>query len=69
MYRVIALMLCFLFPAAVFAADDNSYKVMYDGGTVQQVKVGKEVKLFIDPKDVRIEKEDRAGEYSCSVDY
>jgi len=57
MYRVIALMLCFLFPAAVFAADDNSYKVMYDGGTVQQVKVGKEVKLFIDPKDVRIEKD------------
>ncbi len=38
-----------------FAADkDNSYKVVYDGGSVAGIKSGTEVKLFIDPAQIRL---------------
>jgi hypothetical protein len=57
MRRIVAVLLCLLFPLCAFAADDNSYKVVYDGGTIAQVKVGKDVKLFVDPKDVRLQKD------------
>ena len=34
MKRVIAVLLCLLFPVAAFAGDANSYKVNYDGGSL-----------------------------------
>ena len=55
MRRFVALLLCLFFPVAVFAGDkDNSYKVVYDGGSVAGVKSGTDVKLSIEPKQIRL---------------
>ena len=54
MKSFIALMLCLFLPTAVFAADANAYKVMYDGGSLQNVKAGTGVQLVIDTDRVRI---------------
>ena len=54
MKSFIALFLCLLLPTTVFAADANGYKVMYDGGSLQNVKAGTDVRLVIDPDKVRI---------------
>jgi hypothetical protein len=55
MRRIIAVLLCLLFPAVAFAADnDNSYKVVYDGGSLPALKSGVGVKLFVDAKQIRI---------------
>jgi hypothetical protein len=53
MKRLIAALLCLIVPACAFAAD-NSYKVIYDGGSLQGTKAGTGVKLYIDPTQVRI---------------
>jgi hypothetical protein len=55
MSRILALLLCFFVPVTSFAAvNDNSYKVIYDGGSLGGVKAGNDVRLFIDPDQVRI---------------
>ncbi|HEY4354689.1 MAG TPA: hypothetical protein VGN16_03000 [Acidobacteriaceae bacterium] len=56
MRRSIALILCFLFPVASFAAsrDENSYKVTYDGGSIQGVKAGDGMRLVIEPTQFRL---------------
>ncbi len=57
MRRFLILLLCFFVPLTAFAADkDNSYKVIYDGGSLQGLKSGTDVKLFIDPAQIRIVK-------------
>lgn len=50
----IALFLCLFLPTATFAADANSYRVMYDGGSLQNVKAGANVELVIEAKQIRI---------------
>ena len=53
--RVLAALLCVLVPSFAFAAHgDNGYKVMYDGGSLQNVKTGQTAQLIIDPTQVRI---------------
>ena len=54
MRRVIALLLCLLFPAVAFASDGNSYKVNYDGGSLAGIKAGTSAQLIIDPTKVSI---------------
>jgi hypothetical protein len=54
MKSCVALFLCLLVPSIAFAADANDYKVMYDGGSLQNVKSGADVRLVIDPDRVRI---------------
>ncbi len=54
MKRLIVLLLCLLVPTCAFAAD-NSYKVIYDGGSLATLKSGAKVQLFIDQKDIRVE--------------
>jgi len=53
MKSLVALLLCLFVPSTAFAGD-NSYKVVYDGGSIQNVKAGTEVRLFIDADRVRI---------------
>lgn len=53
MKRILALLLCLLFPVAAFAADDG-YKVIYDGGSIANLKAGTTAHLVIEPKQVRI---------------
>ncbi len=52
MKRLLAFTLCFLFTFTAFASD-NSYKVTYDGGSVQGIKTGAGAQLYIDPNQVR----------------
>jgi hypothetical protein len=54
MKRAVALFLCFVFPVALFAAEDNSYKVTYDGGSLQGQKAGTGMKLFIAGNQIRL---------------
>ncbi len=49
-----ALFLCLSLPATAFAADANSYKVQYDGGSLQNLKAGAGVELIIDTDKVHI---------------
>jgi len=50
----VAFLLCLFVPSTVFAANNNAYKVIYDGGSLQTLKAGTEVQLIIDPDKVRI---------------
>ena len=53
MKSLVALFLCLSFPVTAFASD-NSYKVVYDGGSIQSIKSGTDVRLFIDTDRIRI---------------
>ena len=56
MKRFLAALLCFFVPVFAWASSsvDNGYKVMYDGGSVQNIKAGSSAKLIIDPTQVRL---------------
>jgi hypothetical protein len=56
MKRFLVVILCLLVPVCAFAAD-NSYKVVYDGGSLPGIKAGTTVRLYIDPTQVRIDDE------------
>ncbi len=53
MNKFLAMVLCLAMPIAVFAGD-NGYKVTYDGGSITNAKSGSDMKLFIDPNQVRL---------------
>lgn len=55
MKKLIAIVLCVLFPAIVFAAD-NSYKILYDGGSLPDSKAGTDMSLYMDGSNIRIMK-------------
>ncbi len=55
MKKIVALFLCLMMPAWLFAGE-NSYKVKYDGGSVSNLKTGDEVKLIIEQDRVRFVK-------------
>ncbi len=57
MKKTIAITLCILIPMTVFAADDTGYKVKYDGGSILNVKSGNDVKLYIEPTNIRLVKD------------
>jgi hypothetical protein len=52
MKRLLAVALCLIVPATLFAGD-NSYKVAYDGGSVPDIKAGVGLKLYIDSNQIR----------------
>ena len=56
MNKFLAMVLCLAMPIAVFAGD-TGYKVTYDGGSIPDVKAGSDMKLFIDPNQIRLVKE------------
>lgn len=56
MRRFFAFLLCFVFPAVAFAGD-NSYKIAYDGGSIQGIKAGTDVKLDIGTDKIRVLKD------------
>ena len=55
MNRLVAVFLCIIFPISAFGGD-NSYKIAYDGGSIQGVKAGTDMKLFLDGSNIRITK-------------
>ena len=56
MQKFVALLLCFLFPVVVFAGD-NGYKIGYDGGSLQNLKAGTDLKLILDSTNIRLMKD------------
>ena len=56
MKKLLALLLCILFPVSALAGD-NGYKIGYDGGSVQDLKAGTNVKLYIEGSNIRIAKD------------
>ena len=54
MKRLIAVVLCLIFPVAAFGREDNGYKVIYDGGSLQTIKAGAGADLVIDPTQIRL---------------
>ncbi len=52
---VIALLLCGT--VASFAASDNSYKITYDGGSINGLKSGNGIKLYLDANQIRVMKD------------
>ena len=55
MKSLVALVLCLSIPLTCIAADaPNSYRVTYDGGSLQNAKSGTGVELIIEPTQVRI---------------
>jgi hypothetical protein len=57
MRKLLALLLCLTFPAAVFAGE-NGYKIDYDGGSIQDLKPGANVKLYIEANTIRVASKD-----------
>ena len=58
MKSVLCLILCLAIPAVMLAADNEPfYNVTYDGGSLQKVKSGSGLKLFIDSNQIRFMKD------------
>jgi CxxC motif-containing protein (DUF1111 family) len=53
MKRLLAIALSILLPVVTIAGDNNSYKVVYDGGSVPDIKAGTGVKLHIEANQIR----------------
>lgn len=56
MKKLLALILCLLFPISAIAAE-NGYKIAYDGGSLPNAKAGTSMKLVIDGSNIRILKD------------
>lgn len=53
--QAVAAILCITVPASIYAAErGNSYNVKYDGGSLQDIKAGMDMKLFITGDKVRL---------------
>jgi hypothetical protein len=48
--RCLALVLCLVIPAV---ASEDGYKVVYDGGSIPEVKTGTQLRLFIESSGIR----------------
>ncbi len=55
MQRFLILLLSFFLPVSAFAADANSYKVTYDGGSLANIKTGSNAILLIDPQVIHLQ--------------
>jgi CxxC motif-containing protein (DUF1111 family) len=55
MKTMLAALLCILLPMSAFASD-SSYKIVYDGGSIPNVKANTDMKLYIDADHIRIMK-------------
>ena len=53
MKKFLALLVCLMIPLAIFA-QDNSYKVTYDGGSIPETKAGTSAKLSIEATQIRL---------------
>jgi hypothetical protein len=56
MKQLIAIFFCLLLPASAFAGE-NSYKIIYDGGSLSNSKAGTNMKLYIEGNNIRLVKD------------
>ena len=52
MKKILALFLCLFVPTVVFASNNNGYKVMYDGGSLPNIKTGAKLEMSLGEKDI-----------------
>lgn len=52
--HILALSLSILVPLAFAAESGSSYKVIYDGGSIQSLKAGNDARLFVDASQIRL---------------
>jgi len=58
MKRVLAVFVCVAFSSSAFGANEaTSYKVVYDGGSVPDLKTGTGLKLYLDSNQLRFTKD------------
>src|SRR5580658_1436135 len=57
MKQILVAVLCMLMPMTVLASE-SGYKVSYDGGSIPDTKAGTAAKLYIEAKQVRLDKGD-----------
>jgi CxxC motif-containing protein (DUF1111 family) len=55
MKSMLAVLLCILLPVSAFASD-SSYKIVYDGGSIPNVKANTDMKLYLTADHIRIMK-------------
>jgi hypothetical protein len=60
LFRSLALVLSLFFPVSLFAGD-VSHTVMYDGGSLTDLKAGAKIKMYIDADKIRFVEEGRQG--------
>jgi hypothetical protein len=56
LFRALTISLCILLPWAAFSAQDG-YKVVYDGGSIAELKTGTTLKVFIESDHLRFSKD------------
>jgi hypothetical protein len=57
MKSVVAVILCLIIPATIFATESQpGFKVKYDGGSLQDAKAGADLNLYVGTNSVRIMK-------------
>ena len=68
MKRLLAILLCILFPVSAVAGE-NGYKIGYDGGSLTGLKAGDPLKLVLDGSNIRLlkGKEDVAEIAAASI--
>jgi hypothetical protein len=57
MKKLLCLVLCVVFPLSAVAGE-NSYKVIYDGGSLPDAKAGTDMRLYIEGNNIKIKKKD-----------
>jgi hypothetical protein len=63
--QALAVLLCLTLGGSTFARDKNkqtSYPVIYSGGSFPTVKSGEDLKLFLDPDQIRLNRKHQADE-------
>ncbi len=55
MKRLLAMLLCILFPVIALAGDAG-YKISYDGGSIPGAKAGTDMQLYMDGSNIRVTK-------------
>ena len=56
MKQLLAVVCSIMLPTVALAGDNASFKVVYDGGSVQTTKAGTDLRLYIEPTQVRFVK-------------
>lgn len=57
---VFALLLCLIIPMTAIASE-SGYTVMYDGGSLPDLKTGTKIKIYLEGDKIRIAEEGKAG--------
>ena len=67
MKPMVSIILCVALSSSVATAEDNSHKVVYDGGSIQSLKAGTGLKLYIDSDRIRLVSDKKEKEEVATI--